>query len=99
MAQPLRVSCINKTNRSSAHERILNIGGVNPDRTLWKMAESRAIQGIKDGTRSFYIERPAGHITWIIVATRLGSEYLKTEIDGEQPDNLLALPECPDYGP
>jgi hypothetical protein len=31
----------------------------------------------------------------VIIATRLGREYLKTEADGEQPDNLLALPECP----
>jgi hypothetical protein len=33
---------------------------------------------------------------WVIVAvSRLGHKYLKTEADGEQPDNLLSLPECP----
>lgn len=31
----------------------------------------------------------------VIIATRVGHEYLKTRADGEQPDNLLALPECP----
>lgn len=95
MAQTVRVSCINKTNRSSAHERIHNIGGVNPDRTRWKMPESQAIRDIKNGTYSFYVERPAGHRVRVIVATRLGVEYLKTEADGEQPDSLLTLPECP----
>lgn len=96
MAQRVQVGCINKTNRSSAHERIHNIGGVNPDGTRWKMSESKAISDIKNGTYSFYVERPAGHRVDVIIATRLGVEYLKTESDGEQPDNLLALPECPD---
>jgi hypothetical protein len=95
MAQTVRVSCINKTDRSSAHERIRNIGGANPDGTRWRMPESQAIRDIKNGTYSFYVERPAGHRVRVIVATRLGVEYLKTEADGEQPDNLLALPECP----
>jgi len=30
-----------------------------------------------------------------MIATRLDKKYLKTRADGEQPDNLLALPECP----
>ena len=59
------------------------------------MPESQAIRDIKNGTYSFYVERPAGHRVRVIVATRLGVEYLKTEADGEQPDNLLTLPECP----
>jgi hypothetical protein len=29
------------------------------------------------------------------VATRLGRKYLKTIADADQPNNLLALPECP----
>lgn len=95
MASPVQVGCINKTNRTSAHERIRNIGGINPNGTRWKLSESEAIQGIKDGKWSFYIERPRGHRVGVIIATREGREYLKTEEDGEQPDNLLALPECP----
>ena len=95
MAQRVRVGCINKTNRTSAHERIQNIGGVNPNGTRWKLSESRAISDIKNQTYSFYVERPAGHRVDVIIAKRLGVEYLKTQSDGEQPDNLLALPECP----
>jgi hypothetical protein len=95
MAQLVRVQCINKTNRTSAHERIRDIGGMNPNGTTWKLTESQAIRDIKNGTYSFYVERPAGHRVRVIVAQRLGVEYLKTEADGEQPDNLLALPECP----
>lgn len=94
MATQLRVQCINKT-RSSPHERISHIGGFNADNTRWKLPESRAIQGIKDGRWAFYVEQPLGHRVRVIVATRLGREYLKTEADGESPDNLLSLPECP----
>jgi hypothetical protein len=95
MAQQVQISCINKTNRSSAHERIQSIGGVNSDGSRWKMPESQAIQDIKSGRYAFYVERPVGRRVTVIIASRLGSEYLKTEADGEQPDNLLALPECP----
>ncbi len=95
MATAVRVQCINKTNRSSAHERISYIGGQNSDATRWRLTETDAIKGIKDGTWSFYVERPAGHRVGVIIATRLGREYLKTETDYEQPDNLLSLPECP----
>ena len=95
MAAQIRVRCINKTDRTSAHERIKNIGGTNADGGRWRLPESQAIQDIKSGKYAFHVERPAGHRVKVITATRLGREYLKTEADGEQPDNLLALPECP----
>jgi hypothetical protein len=95
MAQRVRIRCINKTNRTSAHERIHNIGWVNADSTRWKLTETKAIQDIQNGTYAFYVEQPAGHHVGVIVATRLGVQYLKTVADGEQPDNLLSLPECP----
>ena len=95
MATAVQISCINKTSRTSAHERIRNVGGVNPDRTRWKLSEAEAIQSIKDDKWSFYVERPPGHRVQVIIANREGREYLKTEADDEQPDNLLALPECP----
>ena len=95
MAQRIRVQCINKSDRYSAHERIRTIGGTNPNWTRWRLAEADAIGAIEDGTYSFYVERPTGHVVNVVVAQHLGHEYLKTTADGEQPDNLLALPECP----
>lgn len=89
MATRRQVKCINKTDRDDAHERIKNIGGDG-----WKHAEDDAIAYIENGVYTYYTDED-GEEAEVIVATRLGHKYLKTENDGEQPDNLLALSECP----
>lgn len=91
----VRIWCIVRRDRGNPHERIRFIGGVNSDSERWKMTEHDAIQFIEFGTYSFYVERPIGHRVGVIVAKRLGHKYLKTVVDGESPDNLLALPDCP----
>jgi len=41
------------------------------------------------------IERPAGDVVDVVVAiNRYANKYLKTTADGDEPNNLLALPEC-----
>ncbi len=96
VAQRLRIRCINKTDRYNPHERISHVGGINPNGTRWKLTQAEAIAGIKDGRWSFYVEQPPGQIVDVIIArSAAGYEYLKTKPDGEQPDNLLSLPECP----
>ncbi len=95
MGDRVRVECIHKSDRTSPHERISHIGGRNPNGSPWRLSEAEAISGIEGGRWSFFVERPAGHIVNVVVAERLGRKYLKTTADAEQPDNLLALPECP----
>jgi hypothetical protein len=96
MAIDVRIDCVNKSDRYNPHERIRNVGGINPDGTRWKLSEQAAIQGIVDGKWRFYVERPPGHRVYVIIAvSSYGHQYLKTEADGEHPNNLLALPECP----
>jgi hypothetical protein len=94
MADRLRVQCINKTDRYSAHERIKNIGGQYAGGTNWKFSEPLAISYIENGTYTFYVHAD-GRTVDVIIATRNGKKYLKTQADGDQPDNLLSLPECP----
>jgi hypothetical protein len=91
-----QVRCINKSDRQSAHERITHIGGLNTDGTRWKLTQRDAIDGIESRKWAFFVERPAGHRSDVVVAvTGQGHKYLKTRADGEQPNNLLSLPECP----
>jgi hypothetical protein len=84
-----QVSCINKTDRYNAHERIRNIGGSG-----WKFTETEAIGYIERREHTFYVTAGGSTVQVIIATSRYGNKYLKTENDGEQPDNLLSLPEC-----
>lgn len=94
MASRIEIKCINKTNRSSAYERIEKIGGVNPNGEKWRLTQQEAISGIENDKCSFYV-RKNGHTVNVIVSTSAnGNKYIKTENDGDQPDNLLSLPEC-----
>ena len=96
MATSVRIGCIHKTDRPNPHERISHVGGVNENGSGWKLSQAEAIAGIESGKWAFYVEQPAGHRVSVIVATSAyGHKYLKTTADGEHPNNLLALPECP----
>jgi hypothetical protein len=88
-----QVTCREK---HSLYERIISIGCAEVGTGVIKrFTEDEAITCIERGTDSFYVERPVGHRVWVIVAQREGRKYIKTETDGEKPDNLLSLPECP----
>lgn len=91
----VRVFCVSKTDRLNPHERIRGIGGFNPDNTRWWLPLDDAIEGVRQGKWSFYVENPPGNRVNVVIArTIAGHEYLKTVADGEHPNNLLYLPEC-----
>ncbi len=54
----LQVTCINKTNRTSPHERISNLGGSG-----WKYTEDQVINFIETRRNDFYVSVgwPHGH--------------------------------------
>jgi hypothetical protein len=89
------VTCIEKPGgHSNTHESISAIGGKNGDGTRWKLSEDKAIKAIDEGTYQFYVTKN-GKTVDVIVAKRNGTKFLKTIADGDIPDNLLSLEECP----
>lgn len=86
------IDCITKRDRSNPYERITHVGGVNSN-GRWKLSQEEAIRGIENGEYAFYVIAN-NHRVNVVVASRYGNKYLKTEADGVEPNNLLSLPEC-----
>ncbi len=92
MTNSYQIKCVNKRNRTDPHERIQNVGGYGSSQ--WKLTLDEAIAGIRNGQWTFWTQG-GGKTVKVVIAYHNGHAYLKTEADGVQPDNLLALPECP----
>ena len=91
-----RVVCKQK---HPSYERITHIGCVTTGALYQRLSELEVIARIESLSDTFYVERPDGHIAQVEIAEREGEKYLKTKPDGERPDNLLSLPECPPSKP
>jgi len=94
MPESREVQCINKQDRYSAWERITHIGGVNGG-SRWRMTQEEAITAIEQKRIEFFVSQGFNRVRVIVAVSQYGKKYLKTEGDGEQPNNLLSLPECP----
>ena len=89
-----QIKCINKSDRENPWERITHVGGFTDKQ--WKITQSEAIQFIESGEWEFWVKPPTADSVWVVVSTsRFGNKYIKTSADGEHPNNLLSLPECP----
>jgi hypothetical protein len=95
MASEIRIQCINKTDRYDPHERISHVGGENPDGSRWRLEQQDAIRRIENGEFSFYVLSGGSRAAVVVAVSRYSHKYLKTVADGDQPNNLLSLPECP----
>jgi hypothetical protein len=89
-----RVDCVVRREHLSAHHRVDGIGGRSREGEHWRLSEDAAIAAIDAEEATFYVEWPRGHRLDVVVAQGLGKRYLKTEVDGESPERLLALPDC-----
>jgi len=95
MSETQTIRCINKEDRDNPYERIKFVGGVNPDGSRWRVSQQEAIREIEANEWQYLVERPQGDRVIVLVAvSRFKNKYLKTEADGDEPNNLLSLPEC-----
>ena len=95
MARYLRIRHVVKTDRPSAHQQIQAICGIKPDGSHWSLTQEEAISQIEDGIAAFYLERAGGRRFDVAVAMDFHAhKYLRTVADGQQPDELLYLPNC-----
>lgn len=89
-----QIDCIEKADRYDPTEAIQRIGGRNPDGTRWNISQKEAIAGIKSGKWTFYVMSGGRKVNVIVGRSRYGNDYIKTEADDYEPNNLLSLHSC-----
>ncbi len=93
MTMNVQVSCIKHTGSRDKHGHIIGIGGTHGGKRFYYL-EADAIKEIRNKSIAFYTS-VGNKSAWIIIESRNGHEYLKTEADSSLADNLLHLPQCP----
>ena len=93
MLVDLEIKCINKTPRNNPNGRIQKVGGFDNGQR-WRLTEDEAIAGIEAKKWLFHVS-VGGASVRVVVAQHDGRKYLKAQIDGLRPNNLLRLPEFP----
>ena len=94
MVQEAKITCVAKTGRRAAYDRIRSLGGGH--HPSWVISHERAIDLLEHDRIRFYTCNHRGERLYLVVVTSPdGHKYVKTVADREQPDHLLTLPECP----
>lgn len=89
-----QIDCIEKDDRYDPTEAIVAVGGRNDDGSRWRLSQSEAINGIKSGKWSFFVSRNGRQVNVVVARSRFGNDYIKTEADDYEPNNLLNLQSC-----
>lgn len=96
MPSRLQVTFCSKVDRENPFESIIHIGGVHLGLS-WQQTQPEAIKYIRNGVYSYFVRVAGNEVDVVIAKSRFGNDYIKTEADGENPNNLLTLPPCPSY--
>jgi Protein of unknown function (DUF3892) len=93
MARPYNRRAVSFISRAYSHdpfELVETIGGLNSDRTRWKLSQAAAIGAIEAGTDEFFVNAE-GRPVKLVVLTHQGQKYLRTEREKTHPGELLTL--------
>ncbi|CCV04321.1 conserved hypothetical protein [Mesorhizobium metallidurans STM 2683] len=91
MTGTFQVTC-HKPDNADKDRRMQGLGGPSG----WYRDIDTLINNIENENEKYWTVAPTGESVWVVVRQRPnGRKYLKTEPDGVEPNNLLALPHCP----
>lgn len=88
------VKCINKQPRDNFWERITHLWWTNWKWGYRKLTQTKVIEYIETWNYNFYVDINNKNVKLIVAKSRFWNKYVKTEADGDEPNNLLSLPEC-----
>jgi hypothetical protein len=94
MARPVHrrtVSFAQKAYSFDPHECIELIGGINSDKSRWKLSQQAAINAIESGTDEFFVVTKDRTVK-VAVVTLAGQKYLRASAGDKAADSLLTLP-------
>ena len=89
-----RISCINKTDRQSLHERIHSVGGLGLDGRYWWRSQQDVVALIDSLRAEFYVLVSDRQVNVVTAEGPSGLRYIRTVADTLLSNNLLGLPEC-----
>jgi hypothetical protein len=92
LSPPFRVTCVIRRRQGGLSRSIVALGGTDAEGDDWQFSEPQVISAIERG-ETFYVEQDAKQVK-LIVATRFGHKYVKTEADTLLTNNLTKLPSC-----
>lgn len=90
----ITVNCINKDDRYNPYERITHIGWVDWNWNRFRITQEKTIDYILNKKYNFYVKLNWIFVKLIVEKSRYWNNYIKTENDWNEPNNLLSLQEC-----
>lgn len=73
----------------------MHIGGSGRDGARWECSHEDAVRDIESGKMSYYCDTGGQSYLMILAQDKSGSKFIKAVIDGDIPESLLKLPDCP----